>query len=230
MSHLARQLVDAVVTAGGTIQLEGPNLRLRAPAPLPDDLRAALREHKAEVVAFLSPPTPANDVAVDSQAPWEPGPWSDGIPDDWARGIGLLMVAAPLAGFPKRRWRTLIRDTMRLLETGHIVQAAALGWQAADLFGCDPRAPYHRGDRLGLVPLLDGHDIASLSQDSAVIHVRDGVTHSFRRRPPDRDASLLWSRRRPSTTGPPPVAQSATTNAGGGTALAGVAATLATKT
>ena len=41
----------------------------------------------------------------------------------------------------------------------------ALGWTAADLFGCDRRAPWHRLDRAGLVLLTGGHEIVELDAD-----------------------------------------------------------------
>ena len=46
MSAVALALIEAVHAAGGTISLDGPNLQLEAPAPLPEALRASLREHK----------------------------------------------------------------------------------------------------------------------------------------------------------------------------------------
>ena len=53
MSPLARDLLREVIKAGGVVRLDGGNLHLSAPRPLPDDLRSRLRHHKAEVVVFL---------------------------------------------------------------------------------------------------------------------------------------------------------------------------------
>ena len=63
MTALAIDLLQQVSEAGGTVRLEGDMLRLSAPEPLPDDLRARLRQHKAEIVALLSAAEPANDAA-----------------------------------------------------------------------------------------------------------------------------------------------------------------------
>jgi hypothetical protein len=47
-------LLERVRAVGGDVELRGGSPWLRAPAPLPDDLIAALRARKAEVVAVLS--------------------------------------------------------------------------------------------------------------------------------------------------------------------------------
>ena len=54
MTALAIDVLREVSEAGGTVRLEGDMLRLSAPEPLPDELRARLRQHKAEIVALLS--------------------------------------------------------------------------------------------------------------------------------------------------------------------------------
>ncbi len=53
VSPIALELLERVKAAGGRAWLDGEMVRLEAPVPLPDDLRAALRAHKAEVVAAL---------------------------------------------------------------------------------------------------------------------------------------------------------------------------------
>ena len=53
MSPLARDLLHEVTEAGGVVRLDDGNLHLSASNPLRGDLRARLRDHKAEVVAFL---------------------------------------------------------------------------------------------------------------------------------------------------------------------------------
>ena len=68
MTALALDLLREVSEAGGTVRLEGDMLRLSAPEPLPDELRARLRQHKAEIVALLSAAEPANDVAAGAPA------------------------------------------------------------------------------------------------------------------------------------------------------------------
>jgi hypothetical protein len=61
MTAVALDLLRRVSAAGGAMWLAGEMLRLSAPEPLPDDLRARLRQHKAEIVALLSGAAPAGD-------------------------------------------------------------------------------------------------------------------------------------------------------------------------
>ena len=63
MTALALDLLRQVSEAGGTIRLEGDMLRLSASEPLPDHLRARLRQHKAEIVALLSAAEPVQRAA-----------------------------------------------------------------------------------------------------------------------------------------------------------------------
>ena len=49
----ARDVLRRITAAGGSIEATGEKLRVRAPKPLPDDLMATLRQHKAEVMAML---------------------------------------------------------------------------------------------------------------------------------------------------------------------------------
>ena len=68
MTAVALDLLRQVTETGGTVRLEGDMLRLAAPEPLPDELRARLHQHKAEIVALLSAAEPANDAAPVAQS------------------------------------------------------------------------------------------------------------------------------------------------------------------
>lgn len=64
--NTAAAIIRDVEQAGGALLLEGEELRLRAPAPLPADILARLREGKAGVVAILRDGTATN--------------WPEGLP------------------------------------------------------------------------------------------------------------------------------------------------------
>ena len=162
MTALAIDLLREVSDAGGTVRLEGDMLRLSAPEPLPDELRARLRQHKAEIVALLSAAEPANDVVLEGQ----PGQDVAGLPREIADGVRAILSADGARGIPPQRWPRVQRDAARLVEGGWLERALALGWTAADLFGCDRRAPWHRLDRAGLVLLTGGHEIVELTETS----------------------------------------------------------------
>ena len=163
-------------------------LRLSAPAPLPDDLRARLRQHKAEVVALLSGAEPANEnapVTVTGHAP--------DLPAEVADGVQAILDADGARSIPPRRWPQIQHDTRRLVERRWLHDALRLGWSAADLFGCDQRAPWHRLDRAGLVLLTGGHEIVELTENDAAFRTSTGSVLRFRRRPPARPpVALLW--------------------------------------
>jgi TubC N-terminal docking domain len=189
MSALAMDVLRDVSEAGGTVRLEGEMLRLSAPEPLPDELRARLHQHKAEIVALLSAAEPANDVVLERQ----PGQDVAGLPREIADGVHAILTADGARGIPPQRWPRVQRDAARLVEDGWLERALALGWPAADLFGCDRRAAWHRLDRAGLVLLISGHEIVELTPDVAALRTSTGSVLRFRRRPPARPTvALLW--------------------------------------
>jgi TubC N-terminal docking domain len=151
MSAAAIDLLREVSDAGGTVRLEGDMLRLSAPEPLPDELRARLHQHKAEIVELLSAARPANDAASIVQS-------VGGLPREVADGVHAVLSADGAQGIPPHRWARVQRDFVRLLEGGWAQEALHFGWTAADLFGCDRRAPWHRLDRAGLLLLVGGHE------------------------------------------------------------------------
>jgi hypothetical protein len=189
MTAAVLDLLQAVSAAGGLIRLEGDVLRLTAPEPLPDELRARLHQHKAEIVALLSAAEPANDVVLERQ----PGQDVAGLPREIADGVHAILSADGAQGIPPHRWPRVQRDVVQLLEGGWLERALALGWTAADLFGCDRRAPWHRLDRAGLVLLVGGHEIVELTPDVAALRTSTGSVLHHRRRPPAQPpAALLW--------------------------------------
>jgi TubC N-terminal docking domain len=189
MTGVAIDLLRQVTKAGGAVQLAGDTLRLLAPEPLPDDLRARVRQHKAEIVALLSAAEPANHMAPEGPAVCNVG----GLPRDVADGVHAILSAAGARGIPPHRWARVQRDVVRLLEGGWAQEAVNLGWTTADLFGCDGRAPWHRLDRAGLVLLTSGHEIVELTEEVAALRTSTGSVLRFRRRPPARPpVELLW--------------------------------------
>jgi hypothetical protein len=189
MTAAVLDLLQAVAAAGGLIRLAGDTLQLAAPKPLPDELRARLRRHKAEIVALLSTAEPTNEAVLGGQ----PGQDLAGLPREIADGGRAILPADGARGIPPQRWPRVQRDVVRLVEGGWLQRALALGWTAADLYGCDRRAPWHRLDRSGLLLLTGGHEIVELTGDSAALKTATGSVLRFRRRPPPRPpVALLW--------------------------------------
>jgi TubC N-terminal docking domain len=189
MNALAIGLLREVSEAGGMVRLEGDMLRLSAREPLPEELRARLRQHKAEIVALLSAAEPANDVVLEGQ----PGQDVAGLLQEIADGIRAIIAADGAQRIPPQRWPRVQRDAARLVEGGWLERALTRGWTAADLFGCDRRASWHRLDRAGLVLLTGGREMVELTGDGAALRTSTGSVLRYRRRPPATPpVALLW--------------------------------------
>jgi hypothetical protein len=188
MTAVGSDLLREVAKAGGSVRLDGGMLRLSAPGPLPDALRARLRRQKAEIVALLAAES-ANDEMLGDQ----PGPDVAGLPREIADGIRAILSADGARGIPPQRWPRVQRDAARLVEGGWLERALALGWTTNDLFGCDRRAPWHRLDRAGLLLLVGGHEIVELTAYDAALRTTTGSVLRYRRRQPAiPPAALLW--------------------------------------
>jgi TubC N-terminal docking domain len=202
MTAVALALVQEVVRAGGTIRLDGDTLRLSAPEPLPDDLRVRLRQHKAEIVALLSVAEPAHDAApvpvADQQADRD-------LPAEVADGVRAILAADGAQGCRRAAGRRSSVMRVSWSSADGCTRRSTSAGGAADLFGCDQRAPWHRLDRSGLVLLLAGHEIVELGSDVATLSTRTGSVLRYRRRPPLRPSvALLWNLLIPAqATGPP---------------------------
>jgi hypothetical protein len=188
-------LIEAVQRAGGTITLQGDRLRLSAPEPLPEDFLLELRVHKADVIAYLQRarpsglgPSPADALETRSASLME-------VVAAWAAGVARLAAMTPHPNYPQHAWQQLIVDAERFID-GWAAQAAALGWQDWEIFGCHGRAPWSRVQGMGLVLLLHGRGLAALTATEAVIRTRTGARQTHRRKPCDpldpAERCLIW--------------------------------------
>src|SRR5215469_5313332 len=98
-----------------------------------------------------------------------------GIPEEWSEGISRLRLTSLPAGVPASRWRRFIADARCLVKNGILSLAAAAGWTAYDLFGCDCDKPFQRVDQLGLAWLVNGGRVIGLSMNDAVIQTESGA-------------------------------------------------------
>jgi hypothetical protein len=106
------------------------------------------------------------ELSVDQLAPIENSP---GLPREWVEGCAHICVATPPAAIPPTRWAELFGASMSFLDRWGL-QAAALGWKAADVFGCHREAPLARCDMQGLVFL-----IANLGRDRWNPHIGECI-------------------------------------------------------
>jgi hypothetical protein len=115
------------------------------------------------------------------------------VPREWAEGFArLCQMPRPAAILPPR-WRELV-DNAGLFIDKWAVQAASLGWSAADIFGCHREAPLARYDLQGLVFLIGSSEVVAITALSAAIRTRSGATLTFRRRrpAPGEGVTAIW--------------------------------------
>jgi len=176
MTGRPQTLLRAARALGLRLEADGDDLYLDGDIIPPAALVAQLRRHKADLLEIVR--------CGEAEA-------ADTIPFEWAAGFARLDPDAPVADFPSRRWAELVDDIGAFLDGGFAAQAAALGWGALDLFGCDDVRPYARIDLAGLLILLNGGRLVALTTAAAVIETGTGARHTFRRRP-QPGAVLIW--------------------------------------
>ena len=143
-------------------------------------LRAGTKDSQGEAEKRKRP-TPAT----------EPSPCSTSVPREWADGIALLRPMSRPCDVPPRRWKQFKADSLSFTKNWAST-ATAMGWEAVDLWGCHPEAPFARIDYAGLLWLLNGDDVAAMTEDAATIRTRSGATQTYRRRAQPPGAVLAW--------------------------------------
>jgi hypothetical protein len=114
------------------------------------------------------------------------------IPQAWAEGFARLNPAHPPSHMPQRRWHSFINDCGRFLDGGFAANAAALGWDPFDIFGCDRDRPFTRIDQAGLLWLLNGDRLVALAENIATIETRTDARQTYRRRSGASGRVLPW--------------------------------------
>ena len=138
---------------------------------------AKAKPHSVAVVATVAGISEHKNEVEERAALIEYGP---AVPRAWAEGFARLDCATPVGGFREDRWRRLIDDGGVFLDQwGN--EAAALGWNVADVFGVDPTVPDARFDRMGLLPLIAGGRVVSIDTNSATIRTKTGGILRYRR-------------------------------------------------
>jgi hypothetical protein len=115
-----------------------------------------------------------------------------GIPQAWLAGVARLHPAYPPADVPSGRWRRIVDEMVRFIDSDFAASATALGWDPVDLFGCDRDRPYARIDRAGLLWLLGAGRIVALTANTATIEFPTGSRQIWRRRSSGPGRVLAW--------------------------------------
>ncbi len=113
------------------------------------------------------------------------------IPHEWAEGFARLDPDRPPAGVPLRRWRAII-DAIGMFLDRWAAEAAALGWQAGDIFGADADRPAVTWLNAGPLWSGDGARVVEVHADRIIVETKGGVRQSAQKRPHLRPRSLPW--------------------------------------
>lgn len=104
------------------------------------------------------------------------------VPREWSWGVGRLLNQPEPLPLTDGRWTQAQEDAADFLHVWG-EQAHALGWDVLAIFGVSPTAPEQRVDQAGLCWLLRGDKVVVLTEDEAIIELRNGVRQSFQNRP-----------------------------------------------
>ena len=191
---IAQRLIEDARAAGLSIEVDGGDLIVEADCELPAELLAELRQHKAEVIAFLRPPPQETaDAAQDADNLDERAAlmeYGANVPRRWAEGFAALSSMPP-AGFSSERWARIVDATGTFLDRW-AAKIIACGWSDLDVFGCDAAAPDRRFDCMGLVLLLDRWKVSSIDEAGADLVTETGTLLRYRRRPVPGHTISLW--------------------------------------
>src|SRR5258707_9704332 len=134
---IAQRLIEDARAAGFSIEVDGGDLIVEADRNPPAELLIELREHKAELIAFLIPPVPVAalpypepvDDLDERAALVESGA---NVPRRWAEGYAALSSMPAPIGFSPERWRRIVDATGTFLDRW-AADAAKCGWSDLDL-------------------------------------------------------------------------------------------------
>jgi hypothetical protein len=113
------------------------------------------------------------------------------IPRAWAEGFARLHPDRPPAGVPLRRWKAVI-DAIGTFLDHWAAKAAALGWEAADIFGADAARPEISWLNAGPLWAGNGARMVEVHPDHIVFETRSGARQTHYRRPQICPRALPW--------------------------------------
>lgn len=115
------------------------------------------------------------------------------IPPEWAEGCLMLCTMARPSDFIEGRWSRLISDATRFI-ADWAAQAARLDWSTLEVFGINRTGPDERFDGRGLVALLNGRKLISITKDEAKVSTLNEGVLTIRRQPTclENEQALLW--------------------------------------
>jgi hypothetical protein len=182
----AANVLEGARAADVRLEARGRRLAYDAPANVSPDLLAQLRECKIELLELLQhEQRELLNLAANPKAKTR----------SLSSLIGTLSPSRVPHRWPAATWPQFIAGA-KAFYMDWAERAFLSGWAALELFGCHSRAPWGRIQGRGLVLLLRGHDIASLTATEAVIRSSTGAHQTYRRKSRDPlhpgERCLVW--------------------------------------
>ena len=173
MSAVAALLEEAKA-AGIRFEIKGPGqVELCARKPPPPELVARIRAAKPALLVVLGA------LPLDT-------------PQEWRDGVATLQAMSCPENVPAKAWAELVTNSARFIGGPFAGCASALGWSAADLWGCHAARPWQRIDCLGALWLLHDSEIVAVTADAITIRTSSGPRLTSRRSRPSNAVCLAW--------------------------------------
>ena len=178
----AVEAIRVAEASGIRFGVEGADLVLEADLEPPEEVVNTIRHYKAEIIALLAC-SDHHGQPADRQSGFKDHTPVQSIvrtlPHSWAEGLSRLMVMPSPGKVPTLVWNRFVKNSVAFANSW-ASQAAALEWQAKEIWGCDAEKPYERIDHAGLVWFLDGNEVMVLTRDTALIKTASGATQTYR--------------------------------------------------
>jgi hypothetical protein len=204
----AALLLETARAAGLSFEVVGEDIIVETDRDPPPELIAELRQHKAELIAFLTPPRAEPIQAAHTSTAVQVEQLDDlderaaiiefgaNVPRRWAEGFAALSTMPAPAGFSPERWGRIF-DAAGVFLDRWAAEAIRRGWSDLDIFGCDPDRPDARFDCMGLVLLLDRCEVVAVDERGADVISVTGARQRYRRKPMPPGTVSLWQLRMP---------------------------------
>ncbi|MDO7843439.1 hypothetical protein [Sphingomonas immobilis] len=133
------------------------------------------------VAEFATPDaTPETAVFVGAAPRYDPSVAPVASVAGWFDAVEILRQSQDRPYLYHGDWRYMARDALKFVRAWGEVALAA-GWSTLDVFGIEPDPSARRLDRIGLVPLLGGREVAAIDDVAAWIGSGRDATRFDRR-------------------------------------------------
>jgi hypothetical protein len=213
----ASAILRTCAAVGIIIKRDGSNLKLNAKTPPPSELLRSIREHKAELIAFLTPPpsvatfeeraaireesgelsrAEANQVAAQEFGYPHPKAFYSAVIHAWRAAIEAAWLPAPASDCEQIKYGKF--DALKTSSLAFLhSDFATCGWDELALFAVhESSAPAERIDSYGLLPLIAwsilGLKVSDIGREHATLTTYSGATLRHPRFRANHNEAVPW--------------------------------------